>query len=366
MSRILLGFILLICQARGFDRALPGYEFVFPRDHFNHPGFQVEWWYYTGNVKSAAGRSFGFELTFFRTAVAPEAASKTTSPWDIDQLYLAHLALSDIAGQRFFKAERLNRAGPGLAGIDGDEGRVWNGNWEVVWLNPSDPLGRQALRAVAEDFSLELELEPSKPAIVHGKQGVSQRAAGSGKASHYISFTRLTAAGAIELEGTRYEVSGSAWMDHEFSTDALGPEQVGWDWMSVQLDNGAEVMFYRLRRADGSADPHSSGTFVDRQGKAQHLSWDEVVMQPGETWQSPETGGKYPVGWKVAVPGLGLELECRTTFPAQEVFSPRGISPTYWEGAVRYEGRMGGRAVTGVGYLEMTGYDQPIRLGLGE
>jgi predicted secreted hydrolase len=380
---------LLLAPAWGFDRALPGYEFQFPRDHFSHPAFQVEWWYYTGNLRTAEGRAFGFELTFFRLGVTQAAEEEIpgdelgdgaarggesrgdaarnnpekTTAWDLNDVYLAHFALSDIASGQLHKTERLNRAGPGLAGADLGQARIWNGNWEVRWLEPLSPLAAQKLRAVSGDFSVELELTPAKAPVIHGEDGISQKSAGVGRASHYVSFTRLSAAGTVELLGKQHSVEGLAWMDHEFSTESMGAEQAGWDWMSVQLDNGEELMLYRMRRKDGSADPVSSGTFVDRQGKAVHLPWSEIVMTPGEPWLSPQTGGRYPLRWNVSVPRLQLELECRARFADQEVVSRRELSPTYWEGAVVYEGRRGAQEVGGVGYLEMTGYDKPIQIG---
>lgn len=365
---------LLLVQAAvglGYDRALPGYDFEFPRDHFSHPSFQVEWWYYTGNVLTAEGRAFGYELTFFRLGVAEDRDDETgggsgkSTAWDLDDVYLAHFALSDIVNERFHKTERLNRAGPGLAGADLDQARIWNGNWEVRWLAPDSPLGMQRLRAISEDFSVDLELTPLKPPVIQGENGVSQKAEGVGRASHYVSFTRLSASGTIDLLGEEHEVEGLAWMDHEFSTESMGPEQAGWDWMSIQLDNGEELMLYRMRLKDGTADPASSGTFVDRQGKAIHLDWSEIEMTPGEPWLSPRTGGRYPQRWKVSLPRLQLELECRARFADQEVVSRRELSPTYWEGAVVYSGRRGNSDVSGLGYLEMTGYDKPIELGAG-
>lgn len=363
--RVLLAVALVVAPVTGYDRALPGYDFQFPRDHFSHPSFQVEWWYYTGNLQTPDGRPFGFELTFFRLGAEAEARSEPEkkTPWDLDDVYLAHFAISDIAAAQFLKTERLNRAGPGLAGADLDQARIWNGNWEVRWSEPTTPLSRQRLRAVAEDFSLELELTPAKPAVIHGKDGVSWKAAGPGRASHYVSFTRLSAAGTLSLSGRQFAVNGLAWMDHEFSTDSMGPDQAGWDWMSIQLDNGEELMLYRMRRKDGDADPVSSGTFVDRDGKTLHLEWNDIVMEAGEPWKSPRTGGRYPLRWRVAVPRLRIALECRARFADQEVVSGRELSPTYWEGAVVYQGRVGEEEVGGAGYLEMTGYDKPIELG---
>src|ERR1700739_4326592 len=188
-----------------YKTAVPGYRYEFPRDYFNHPEFQTEWWYYTGNVTASDGHRFGFELTFFREGVSRDSGKQET--WDLQDLYLAHLALSDLDRNGFYHTERTNRAGPGIAGIDQSQGRIWNGNWSVRW-NGTD----QAIEAMEERFSLALKLQPEKPPVIHGENGVSQKAAGTGRASHYISLTCMKTNGNIELAGKSYIVSGRSWM----------------------------------------------------------------------------------------------------------------------------------------------------------
>lgn len=345
----------------GYRLALPGYRWEFPRDHFSHPDFRTEWWYYTGNLRTRDGRPFGFELTFFRQAVSGgrlDRSSRTTSPWDVRDVYLAHFALSDLRGSRFLHDQRMNRAGPGLAGASLEGRRVWNGNWQVRWDGD-----RQQLQAVSPAFSARLALHPAKPAVIHGVNGVSQKAAGAGRASHYVSFTRLVTSGALEVEGRRFEVEGLSWMDHEFFTHQLSPEQAGWDWFSLQLEDGTELMLYRLRRADGEADPFSAGTFVDAAGRARHLPAADFRLQPGgRTWTSPATGGAYPLEWTITVDSLALSLQLKTPLDAQEIVSRHPTVPSYWEGAVRAAGTRGGKPIAGSGYLEMTGYDTRVRL----
>lgn len=353
MIRLLVLLFFAVTAQAQFRQALPGYEFEFPRDHFAHPEFELEWWYYTGNLMAGDGRRFGFELTFFRNAV--ERDEPATSAWDVGQLYLAHFAVSDIGGQRFYKAERLNRAGPGLAGADLGRALIWNGNWQVAWSD-----GEQALRAVSKDAALDLQLKPAKPPVVNGENGVSQKAAGAGKASHYITFTRLDATGSLQLGGEAFQVEGTAWMDHEFSTDSMGENQAGWDWLSLQLDDGADLMLYRLRREDGSTDLHSAGTYVGADGASTHLKREEFTMTPGARWTSPATGGVYPLEWRVEVPKLKLDLKVTTPLRAQEIVPTNGRGPAYWEGAVDATGS----GARGVGYLEMTGYAGPLRLGV--
>jgi predicted secreted hydrolase len=337
--------------------ALPGYRYEFPRDHFDHPDFQTEWWYYTGNVKSADGHRFGFELTFFRQAVNRDAAK--TNSWDVRDLYLAHLALSDLDGHAFYHAERTSRAGPGLAGISAADGRIWNGNWRVQWEHDV-----QKMQAVDARFELQFDLRSEKSPVINGENGVSQKAEGPGRASHYISLTRQTANGRIHVEGKTFEVAGLAWMDHEFFTHQLESNQVGWDWFSVQLDDKTELMLFRIRRRDGSTDPYSAGTFVDEQGASTHLRSGDFTLKPvGDTWTSAATKAAYPIRWKISVPRFGIELEAITALASQELASHTQISPSYWEGAVTFAGQKQELPLSGTGYLEMTGYDRPFEMG---
>jgi predicted secreted hydrolase len=359
---LLLASQPLVARAQNetkYATALPGYRYEFPRDYFDHPDYQTEWWYYTGNVTSADGRHFGFELTFFRQGVNPDAKK---SVWDARDLYLAHLALSDLDGGHFYHAERTNRAGPGIAGVSASESRIWNGNWQIQWNGD-----QQTLQAIDPRFKLEFTLKSEKPPVIQGENGVSQKSAGAGHASHYISLTRLATTGAITLGGKSTQVSGLAWMDHEFFTHQLEQDQIGWDWFSVQLADNTELMLYRIRRKDGSVDPFSAGTFVDASGKSTHLRATDFSLQPGgATWTSPATKAAYPVQWKIAVPKLGLDLEVKTLLQSQELTGdPSGgtLTPSYWEGAVTYEGMRAGAKIHGSGYLEMTGYDRPFEMG---
>ena len=337
-----------------YQQALPGYRYEFPRDHFNHPDYQTEWWYYTGNLKAADGHRFGFELTFFRQGVNRDDAAQGT--WSLRDLYFAHLALSDLDGGRFYHTERFNRQGPGIAGASLDQRRVWNGNWQVQWHGE-----QQQLRGLAEKFSIELTLESRKPPVIQGENGISQKAAGEGHASHYISFTRLLARGSVRAEGKSYAVDGTVWMDHEFSTNSMAADEAGWDWMGLQLDDNTEVMLYRMRHKDGSEDPFSSGTFVDAEGKTTHLASRDFLMRPlGEMWTSPVSGAKYPVAWEVTIPRYGIEMQVRTALKSQELTGRTKYSPSYWEGAVAITGEHASRPLSGAGYLEMTGYDRPL------
>ena len=328
--------------------AVPGYHFEFPRDHFDHPGFRTEWWYYTGNLRAADGHRHGFELVFFRQGER-RGPGGIPSKWRVDDLYLAHLAWTDIDGRTFRSYQRLNRAGPGIAGIRASEGRIWNGNWQVLW-NPANDV--QTLSALAADLRFELRLTPRKSPVIQGENGVSVKGPGEGQASQYVSFTRLAVAGT--LNGVA--VTGTAWMDHEWFTNQLDPSQRGWDWFSIQLNDGSELMLFELRRLDGSIDPFSSGTRIGADGRATHLRRSDFELRPEDWWTSPHTGARYPVRWRIAIPSLGVEVTCTAAIPDQELTGGSEF-PTYWEGAVVYTG-----SASGVGYLEMTGYARPVRL----
>lgn len=350
-------FLWLPSSIAQYQTAVPGYHYEFPRDHFNHPDFQTEWWYYTGNLTAEDGHRFGFELTFFREAVDRDPAR--SSAWDIQDIYLAHLALSDLDGGHFYHAERTNRSGPGLAGISAIEGKIWNGNWSALWQG--DGL---ILTAYEDRFSFSLQLHPDKPPIVHGQNGISQKAPGPGHASHYISLTRLSTTGSLSVGARTHGVTGSAWMDHEFFTHQLEAQQAGWDWFSLQLNDNTELMVFHIRRKDGSIDPFSAGTYVDGSNRSMFLQSSDFSLTPlAETWTSPITSAKYPIRWRVEIPRLGLSLEVSTPLKSQELSGAGKFAPNYWEGAISAAGHRGAGEVRAVGYLEMTGYDRPVELG---
>jgi predicted secreted hydrolase len=356
LSCLLVALLFAQPLSAQYRTALPGYRFEFSRDYFYHPDFQTEWWYYTGNLKSADAHRFGFELTFFRQAITRDPAK--SSAWDVRDLYLAHLALSDLDGQHFYHAERANRSGPGIAGVNQADARIWNGNWQIQWRGDE-----QDLQAVDDRFQLYLTLRAEKRPVIHGENGVSQKASGPGRASHYVSLTRLATRGSIRLNDKQFTVEGLAWMDHEFFTHQLEPDQAGWDWLSLQLDDNTELMLFRIRRRDGSIDPYSAGTFVDSRGGTTHLRQSDFTLVPmGKTWASPETHAVYPIAWKIEIPRLGVELQATTPLSSQELAGTTHLSPNYWEGSISLIGNRGAQPLQGVGYLEMTGYDRPFEL----
>jgi predicted secreted hydrolase len=342
-----------------FRQAASGYQFHFPGDHGSHDEFRTEWWYYTGHLIAEDGRTFGYELTFFRQATDNAHARRNPSRWAIRHLYLAHAALSEHDAQRFRYAEKISRAGIEKAGADADRLHVWIDHWSADSV-ASD--GRRSLlRASSTEFSFDLLLEAEKAPILHGDRGLSRKGVEPGQASHYYSLTRLTTSGTLMIDGHVQTVHGVSWMDHEFGSGNLGEDQVGWDWFSVQLDNRSELMFYFLRRADGSIDPVSSGTLVFEDGQTQALSSRDISIEISDHWTSPSSGARYPSGWRLSIPSRAISLHLIPKMPNQELITRRSTQVTYWEGAVKVFGRIGEQSVAGQGYVELTGYATPIQ-----
>ncbi len=330
----------------GFARALAPRPFVFPRDHGPHPEYQIEWWYYTGNL-SAGERQFGYQLTFFRSGLSPRPVARE-SAWGATSVYMAHLALSDVAQGRFYAYERFSRDAAGLAGASGEPFRVFLEDWSATGSSPQGMT--MHLRAAEGDTALDLTLESQKPPALHGDQGLSQKGPTPGNASFYYSLTRMATTGTIRLGDQTYAVSGLSWMDHEWGTSALEAGAVGWDWFSLQLDNGYDLMFAQVRTS--TAVSYSFGSLVDPEGRTTPLDPAEVQLEVLATWRSPASQALYPARWRLSFPGLALRLELEPRLANQEL----PVSVVYWEGAVRIQGSRQGRPVSGSGFVELTGY----------
>jgi predicted secreted hydrolase len=332
----------------GFTRALQQRAFNFPEDHGPHPGYQTEWWYFTGNLSTAQGRSFGYQLTFFRMALTPQAPARA-SHWGADQVYMAHFALTDLDGSRFIFAERFSRAALGLAGAGGQPLSVWLEDWSARQTAVSP----WSVKLVAADgtTSIDLDLASMKKVILNGDEGLSRKGRAAGNASYYYSIPRLATRGTLTVAGKRFEVSGLSWLDREWSTSALAGDQAGWDWFALQLDDGRDLMYYQLRKKDGGADPFSAGTLSAPDGTRRRLTSAEVRLKPTDWWTSAVSGTRYPAKWRITVPGEGLDLEVIPRLTNQELLT----SFRYWEGAVTVKA-VAGSALGGKGYLEMTGY----------
>lgn len=329
----------------GFARAERVREFHFPADYGPHPDFRSEWWYYTGNLRSQDGRRFGYELALFRFALAPGKAVGD-SAWTTNQVYMGHFALTDAAGKRFHYFDRFARGALGLAGAQAAPFAVWLEDWSVRADN-----GQWRLRASTDNVRVDFTLAPIKPIVLQGDRGLSQKSAGAGNASYYYSIPRLDTEGTIEIAGVRHDVSGMSWMDREWSTSALAENQAGWDWFALQLSDGYDVMFYQLRRRDGTIDPYSQGIVIDPAGRTHKLTADDVAVEVLDHWSSPR-GGIYPARWRLRIPLARLDVEVRPVLADQELV----VTPRYWEGAVDVAGTRAGRELSGQGYVELTGY----------
>ena len=330
----------------GFAQALVPRPFSFPADHGPHPDFRTEWWYYTGNLRTAAGRAVGFELTFFRVALAAEAVVRA-SAWATREVYVAHFAVTDVAGRRFHAFSRSSREALGLAGAAASPFHVWVDDWSAEGDGPS-----ARLRAADDDVALDLAVSATKPAVAQGDRGLSRKGPELGNASFYYSFPRMRAHGTVRLGRETLDVSGDAWMDREWSTSALGHDVQGWDWFALQLADGRELMFYLLRRRDGTVAPFSAGTLVAADGSTRVLAASDVRIDALAHWTSARSGVRYPSRWRLSVPSAALELQIEPRLADQELI----VGTRYWEGAVAVSGSADGRPIAGQGYVELVGY----------
>jgi predicted secreted hydrolase len=327
-------------------------DWNFPRDHGAHPAYRTEWWYFTGNLSDESARQFGYQLTFFRFGVRGEIESGG-NPWQVRDLYMAHFTVTEVEENNFSVAERISRAGPGLAGARTDRMDVWIFNWSAV-------MSDSVIFLEARDGALELNLTltPVKPLVFHGENGLSRKGAGTGQASYYTSFTSLETRGFLRMgeNGSQREVQGTSWFDHEFGSNQLAQNQEGWDWFSLHLSDGRDLMLYFLRKAAGIIEPASSGTLVEADGTARHLPLEAVSLAVLDRWESPASGGKYPGRWKIRIPECNIELVIAPLVRNQELITSESTGVIYWEGAVGGSGISKGRKVTAEGYVELTGY----------
>jgi predicted secreted hydrolase len=335
-----------------FKEAVPGRVFSFPRDHGKHPEFQTEWWYFTGNLRSD-NQEWGFQLTFFRRSLVKEPVRKDSS-WAVRDLYPAHFALTDVKNRRFFHADLISREGPGLAAASTEDLMVQVRDWKAL-------RHEEKIRITAREkgYALDLELIPEKPVVLHGDAGFSRKGEAENQASYYYSITRLKAQGHLTFQGIKHDVTGLAWMDHEFGSSILLKDQVGWDWFSLQLDDGTDLMLFYLRRKDGTLDL-PFGAFVQADGRTMDLAGQKIVASTKSTWTSTRTGALYPSGWTIQVPSQGIHLDVTPLVNDQELVTGGSTRIVYWEGAVAFQGTREGKPVRGKGYTELTGYAHPM------
>lgn len=346
-----LSRLLSSADVGGYAVASEPRDFSFPADHGPHPGFRNEWWYLTGNLEARDGERFGFELTIFRFLLDPTALRESSSRWRSNEVYVGHFAITDVRNDRFHVAQRYSRGSMGLAGARAEPFRVWVEDWSIAGV--PDRAGTWRIRASDTDMALDLRLVPLKPPVLNGRNGLSRKSAEPENASYYYSISRLQTEGTINIGDDRFAVSGLSWLDREWSSSALSAGQVGWDWFALQLDDGSDLMFYQLRRHDGSRDAHSAGTWVTPESNKRHLEARDVDIEVTGFWNSP-SGGRYPGGWRLVIPALGLRLDVQPVIDDQEL----DATVRYWEGAVDVSGERNGEKLAGRGYVELTGYTE--------
>ena len=340
--------------AAPWQLAEPGRAYTFPSDHLPHSSFKTEWWYFTGNLNDVAGRRFGYQLTFFRQGVRqPGERAAGESRFIVDDLKFAHFAVTDVAAKQFHFQQRLSRGAFGEAGFASvaaiSPRLAWIDDWQL-----SRPAANVfQLTASDAKMSVRLDAVDGKPWTIHGVRGISQKADGPGHASHYYSGTRLATRGELTLDGRTFAVAGDTWFDHEWATNQLTPEQVGWNWFSLQFDDGTEIMLYAMRTRSGGLDPNSSGTFIASEGATRHLTREEFTLRPLASWKSKATGGQYPIAWELSIPSIELTARITTPVENQELVL---LPIAYWEGVIDLRGTRAGREVKGHGYMELTGY----------
>ncbi len=336
----------------GFARALGPLDFQFPRDHGPHNDFATEWWYYTGNLTGEDGGEYGFQLTFFRSALAPGESSRP-SDFAAQQIYMAHFAVTSAPAGRHVSFDRFSRGAGGVAGATGTPRyEVWLDDWRARETGP----GQFRLQAAAEDergpISIDLTLTETRPPLLHGEAGYSRKGPEPGNANHYYSLVHVETTGTIVFEGTQVAVTGLSWMDHEFGTSALSGDAVGWDWFAVTLDNDVVLMFAEIRTLSGAAQEIFAGTLSFPDGRQIPILPDDFTLTPTRQWTSPDSGAVYPSGWRVSFPHHEIELTIEPLIDDQEM----DVAFVYYEGATFVSGTINGEPVNGRGYVELTGY----------
>lgn len=340
---------LLSAENELFAKVLKPRVFIFPQDHGPHPTYRIEWWYFTGNLQTDIRRKFGYELTFFRFALTPEQ-NMTPSKWRANQMYMAHFALTDVDNKKFYTDERFSRAGNGLAGATTEKYHVWLYDWKAEAINDSH--SSIALYAKSDAFSIALQLDSEKEIALQGVDGFSRKSQKAGNASYYYSYTRMATTGHIQIKQQTFPITGSSWMDREWTSAALSAQQIGWDWFALQLSDHSELMFYRFRRKDGKQDNNNAGALFYADNAKTRLAFSDVDIQVLDYWKSPHSNIRYPSQWHLSIPGQGLELDISPLINDQEL----NVRYRYWEGAVHITGKKNGQAISGQGYVELTGY----------
>lgn len=350
-----LAFILLcgtLGGAEEWKQAIGPWQWSFPGDHGSHRGFRTEWWYFTGNLKDKDGKIYGYQLTFFRQGIVLKAV-EPENPWSIRDIYLAHFALTDVSAGRFWHFDRTSRTGPGLSDSKKGSMDVWTLDWSAKMADNTI-----YLKASQGEIALDLELSQRKPKVFHGERGLSKKGPKPGQSSYYYSFTDLATKGTIKTSqsGQSIHVKGTSWFDQEFGSNQLSSDQIGWDWFGVHLSDGRDLMIYQLRKKDGTIEPASSGTIIEKDGTTRYVRQADITLNILARWKSPKSGGNYPAKWHIKIPSVQIDIILAPLVTNQELITEASTGVTYWEGIVAGSGTSRGNSITVEGYVELTGY----------
>lgn len=329
--------------------ALPAKTLVFPRDRGSHPDFRTEWWYITGHCKSGT-REFGFQLTFFRSRI--DSTQGMQSKFAAKQLMFAHAAITDVQGKKLWHDQRIARDGFGVAFASEADMDIKLRDWSL-----KADRKQYIAELPASDFGLKLQFTETQPVLLQGKNGLSRKGPDDKQASYYYSQPQLATTGSLRVQGKTFDVTGTAWLDHEWSQEILAPGAVGWDWIGMNLTDGSALTAFRLRGKDGNAI-WDGGSFRSANQSLYVFSRGEVIFKPTRFWKSPLTQTNYPVEWIVRTPADFYTV--KAVIDNQELDSRQSTGAIYWEGLselIDSNGKPVGR-----GYLEMTGYAQPLRM----
>ncbi|NIP31719.1 MAG: hypothetical protein GTO02_19735 [Candidatus Dadabacteria bacterium] len=333
----------LYANESGFRKAIEPYDWSFPKDHGSHPDFLTEWWYFTGHLESD-NQVFGFELTTFR--FSNKLTHKFKSKWASDQIYLTHFTITDEKNNKFYKYELVNRNFFDFAGSSENGLNTWNGNYKMM-LNGD----KFKIIAKNEESELILDLTQESKIMLNGKSGLSQKGAKPGDASYYYSIPILKGSGKLKIQNDVFNIKhASVWMDREFFSIEES-ENSGWDWFSIQFDDGSVLMLYQIRDKEGKQTQFSSGTFLNTDGKQILLEHKDFELKRLDYWKSPKTNKKYPLKWRIIIPELNINITITPTMKNQELVLKELLDMTYWEGRCLVSGSHSGKA-----YMELVGY----------
>ncbi len=352
---ILVCLPLTVFADEAYTIAKPNYKWNFPLDHGSHPNYKTEWWYYVGHLKDTQGKRYGFELAFFRVGL--DRKVDNASAFTPRDLYFSHFAVTDITAKKFWYAEKMNRTGPGLAGASQGRMNLWNENWQIWRDGPG-----HHLKADSDLYGLDLIVQSPIPAVLEGIKGYSLKGSNKDNASLYYSFPWFIADGRLRVGNELKTVHGKAWMDHEFFTGDMDPNELGWNWFGLQLSDDTELMIYLMRQKDGTFHPASSGTVINKSGKSIHIRAADIRTKVLETWKSPHSGAIYPIHWQIIIPSQRLNLDVKASINEQELDTAKSTQVVYWEGSVDINGTKAGKDIKGDGYMELTGYDKAFNL----